>query len=478
MSCFTKARDLVETGVSLLGNYELPGSSLISDRLVSKGAQNYLNTPYGQIAQLGTGFAGGGGFGSDLQSVGGALEQSTLSNLGSQISNGLSNFSDSSGLSQLFGGTAAPSSDLTSVYDAINTTAPNLDATAGATSPVDFAPGGASSSYSAGASAPGGAGVGGGTLTGFGGDSSGIGDVSTLGSSQGGAPNLFGSTGDTPNPFSSPIQSISGDGAPVSLLSDPQFSQPNVFGNVPTSGASYTPNNPFEVSNNNIFGSPSTQLSGSSSMAPTGLSSLFGGNTNMANGLLKAGAGYLLNNNNASGERAISDAAIQAQQGFAPYQQAGAGAENTLANLYGNNGQDAQNAAYGNFQTSPGYKFALDQGLNAINADAAAKGQTLSGNTMEGINNYAQGTAAQQFNNYINQLQNMASGGLSAAGGSGTAGLTGAGARAQIGQNNANAQNTAVGTGLSALFPGGGIDFSKLFSGNSNNNNGLLSLFG
>ena len=101
------------------------------------------------------------GIGND---IGGLVGDSTL---GTDIGQGLSNIGNATGLSQLFGGTAAPTSDLSSGLNAINSTAPDLAATQGATAPVDFAPDGASSAYSAGAAAPGSTGMGGGSLSGF-----------------------------------------------------------------------------------------------------------------------------------------------------------------------------------------------------------------------------------------------------------------------------------------------------------------------
>ena len=53
-------RNANEVGASLLGNYLLPGSSLLTDHLVSGGAQSMLGTPVGTLAQLGTGLAGAG----------------------------------------------------------------------------------------------------------------------------------------------------------------------------------------------------------------------------------------------------------------------------------------------------------------------------------------------------------------------------------------------------------------------------------
>lgn len=53
-------RDALETAGTLVGNYYLPGSSLVTSHLTSHGSQDQLNSPLGQLAQLGTGGAGAG----------------------------------------------------------------------------------------------------------------------------------------------------------------------------------------------------------------------------------------------------------------------------------------------------------------------------------------------------------------------------------------------------------------------------------
>ena len=68
MSFWTKARDTLESGASVAGNYLVPGSSLITSRLVSDGAKQMLNSNLGRIAQLGSGLAGAG-IGSDFTGI-------------------------------------------------------------------------------------------------------------------------------------------------------------------------------------------------------------------------------------------------------------------------------------------------------------------------------------------------------------------------------------------------------------------------
>lgn len=51
-------RDKIEDAAVLAGNYYLPGSSLLTSHLASKGAQEDLSSDLGQLAQLGTGIGG------------------------------------------------------------------------------------------------------------------------------------------------------------------------------------------------------------------------------------------------------------------------------------------------------------------------------------------------------------------------------------------------------------------------------------
>lgn len=59
-----------------------------------------------------------------------------------------------------------------------------------------------------------------------------------------------------------------------------------------------------------------------------------------------------------------------------------------------------------NMFMDPGYKFRLDQGLGAIQSSAAAKGLLGSSATLQGINDYAQNAASQEFGNAYGRFQN------------------------------------------------------------------------
>ena len=118
-------------------------------------------------------------------------------------------------------------------------------------------------------------------------------------------------------------------------------------------------------------------------------------------------------------------------------------------------------------QATPGYQFQLEQGLQGVNNSATSKGSLLSGATLKGINDYAQGQAATGYQNawqraqtaYQNafannqsaqqqrygQMNNFVNAGLSAANSMGSNDMNTAGAIAGINTNYAtNAGNLAL----------------------------------
>jgi hypothetical protein len=121
-------------------------------------------------------------------------------------------------------------------------------------------------------------------------------------------------------------------------------------------------------------------------------------------------------------------------------------------------------------QNTPGYQFQLQQGLQGVNNSAAANGSLLSGATMKGINDYAQGQAStgyqaawnraqqayqQAFSNNqssqnqkYNQLQTMANNGQQAAQTQGTNIMNAAG------MINGSQTNYATNSGNLALAQG------------------------
>lgn len=58
-------------------------------------------------------------------------------------------------------------------------------------------------------------------------------------------------------------------------------------------------------------------------------------------------------------------------------------------------------------QQTPGYQFAVDQGNQAINRSAAAKGMLNSGGVLAELAKYNQGMASQDYGNQVNRLASL-----------------------------------------------------------------------
>ena len=156
---------------------------------------------------------------------------------------------------------------------------------------------------------------------------------------------------------------------------------------------------------------------------------------------------------------------------YQPQYNLGAGAFGTLGATLGVNG--GGKADYSNFLNMPGYQFAVQQGTQAIQRQAAANGSAYTPNTAAAIGQYVTGTAMQDYNTYVNQL--MQAGGLGAQANSGIGNLSyGTGANisqlmSNIGQNNAG-KYTGIGGTL-------GANASGIVSGLGNIAKGIGSWF-
>ena len=157
--------------------------------------------------------------------------------------------------------------------------------------------------------------------------------------------------------------------------------------------------------------------------------------------------GYLSSNaagNAADQQNQQAQNSLQLQQqmhnqtvaGLQPYNDAGRTALSTMQQLNGGN--------YSSFTQSPDYQFALDQGTKALDASAAAKGTLFSGGYGRQMQQFGQGLASQNYNQYYNHLQGIASQGESAAANVGYNNMGYANAATGINTNNGQAQ--AMGT--------------------------------
>lgn len=143
------------------------------------------------------------------------------------------------------------------------------------------------------------------------------------------------------------------------------------------------------------------------------LSGILGGNAASKAAQQQAAAGKAAaSGQQAAGTQAQNDLqmALKNETGNEqPFVSAGQGAVGNLAQLLQPGGSLTQ--GYSNFsaptgvtmQNDPGYQFQLQQGMNAIQNSAAARGGLLSTGTAKNLNNYAQGTASQAFNDVYNR---------------------------------------------------------------------------
>ncbi len=102
---------------------------------------------------------------------------------------------------------------------------------------------------------------------------------------------------------------------------------------------------------------------------------------------------------------------------FDPYSRAGDQGINMLASALGLRGPRGRAGAQWAFRVSPGYQFALGQGLQGVDRGASARGLLGSGNAAMALNEYAQGLANQEYGNWLNRLTGLGSQGLQAAAG-------------------------------------------------------------
>ena len=99
-----------------------------------------------------------------------------------------------------------------------------------------------------------------------------------------------------------------------------------------------------------------------------------------------------------SGGQWLTPAQMQQQQAQQNTQKTLTTASNKLNTLL----QNPESVA-----STPGYQFAYNQGLEAVNRTAAAKGQLGSGNRLYDLTKFGQGLASQTYNNTVSQLTNL-----------------------------------------------------------------------
>jgi hypothetical protein len=169
-------------------------------------------------------------------------------------------------------------------------------------------------------------------------------------------------------------------------------------------------------------------------------------------GLIQSDSSRSAANTAADASRNAADTQLkmfnQTQQNLQPYMQAGLTPLSQLGQQFGTaNAPGNQPFGLQQFQQSPAYQFNLQQGQQAIDKAASARGNYYAPQTLQDISKFSQGMASNEFqnafsnynanqNNVFARLNQLSSGGQNAAAGLG-------GISAGVGQSIGGAQQNA-----------------------------------
>jgi hypothetical protein len=171
--------------------------------------------------------------------------------------------------------------------------------------------------------------------------------------------------------------------------------------------------------------------------------------------------------NNAIGEQQREYDQARADQ--APFRTTGVSALDQIAKLYGLDTTDANGnmvkgsgkADLSGFATSPDFQFNLQQGQQAIDRSAAARGGLLSGAAVKAGTQYASGLADQEYGNYVNRLLATAGQGQTATNATQVAGTNAA--------NNIGTAYTNAGNARASAYEQNGQTISNTANGLASN---------
>lgn len=150
----------------------------------------------------------------------------------------------------------------------------------------------------------------------------------------------------------------------------------------------------------------------------------------------------------------------QTRQDQQPWRDAG----NTALSQMGN--PDFQKTfSMQDFQQDPGYQFRMDQGMQALQRSAAARGGLMNGGTLKGLTDYSQNAASNEYQNAynrfntdnstrFNRLASIAGLGQTANGQTAAAGMNYANQAGEAAMGGANAQGAAGIAGANAISGG------------------------
>lgn len=173
------------------------------------------------------------------------------------------------------------------------------------------------------------------------------------------------------------------------------------------------------------------------------------------------GSAYISGKAAKKAAKSQEEAAREARSQFTPFTNTGKSAVLSLAQLYGlspdgsgPSGSPFPQSSLDDFTRSPDYAFARDQGIDALERSAAARGQLRGGNLLRDLTQFGSGLATQNFGGYVGRLMQLAQIGQAGAAGSANATLAAGEAQASGIVGQANAINSGI-SGVSSAFNSG-----------------------
>lgn len=149
---------------------------------------------------------------------------------------------------------------------------------------------------------------------------------------------------------------------------------------------------------------------GGASLIASGLlgSSLGGAAEEALGGGATGAAKDAANAANASAQSSIDLQRRMYEEGVArqkPFYEAGVNALPGYLQGIGPNGELVRGFTQADYQADPGYQFRLNEGLKQLGHAAGARGGLISGQTLKGLQDYAQNSASQEYANAYNRYR-------------------------------------------------------------------------
>lgn len=180
---------------------------------------------------------------------------------------------------------------------------------------------------------------------------------------------------------------------------------------------------------------------------------------------------------NASREASAVELAMfeQTREDQKPWREAGQTALKQLTTGTANGGEFNRNFTLSDFNKDPGYQFRMDQGQQAIERSAAARGGVMNGGTLKALSRYGQDYASGEYNNAYSRWNNDQTTRFNRLSTVAGLGQTANNVTAQLGQQTANSigNNTMSGAAATAA---GQVGSANAWAGAMNNGTSMYML--